>query len=180
MLIWLVSWMSDFQLTEPVALPWLLTEGNVAGDLPDINVWLALAIEEHPHHAIATNYWQSLQVPGRPEKYLWFCRVTMLGLVRLLCQPKVVGNGALALGSAFKVYQRFRDLPGIGLLPDSERCDQTLKSLVDSDILSPLPPRLWTDAYLASLAASSGARLVSFDRDFLRFKLTKCLILNPS
>ncbi len=33
-----------------------------------------------------------------------------------------------------------------------------------------LPYRLWTDAYLAAFALAGGYRLVSFDRDFLRFR----------
>lgn len=36
------------------------------------------------------------------------------------------------------------------------------------DVLSRLPPRLCTDAYLAALAIANGWRLVSFDRDFAR------------
>jgi len=40
-----------------------------------------------------------------------------------------------------------------------------------------LPPRLWTDAYLAALSMSAGLRLVTFDRDFERFGLERCLIL---
>ncbi|MFY7913869.1 MAG: PIN domain-containing protein [Rubrivivax sp.] len=42
----------------------------------------------------------------------------------------------------------------------------------------PLPARLWTDAYLAALARASGLRLVTFDRDFERFGLERCLILD--
>jgi predicted nucleic acid-binding protein len=50
-----------------------------------------------------------------------------------------------------------------------------LRALVDTQ---PLPARLWTDAYLAALARASGLRLVTFDRDFERFGLERCLILD--
>ena len=164
----------EFVAREMPSLPWLMTAG---GDLPDINVWLALAVEEHPHHAAAQAYWCDQPPGNQPPATLWFCRTTMLGLVRLLCQPKVVGKGALSLPEAIKVYQRFRALSGIGLLAEPTSCEDHLRDLVLK--ASPaLPARLWTDAYLAALASSSGLRLVTFDRDFSRFALERCLVLD--
>jgi uncharacterized protein len=161
---------------EPAGLPWLFGGGQISGDLPDINVWLALAVEEHPHHACAKDYWESVQSTASSDRNLWFCRVTMLGLVRLLCQPKVVGNGALSLSAAYALYQSFRAVPGVGVLGDPATCEPRLEKML---AVNELPTRLWTDAYLAALAQASGARLVTFDGDFLRFGLTKCHILKP-
>ncbi|MCF8159337.1 MAG: hypothetical protein K9J76_01405 [Polaromonas sp.] len=78
-----------------------------------------------------------------------FCRTSMLGLVRLLCQPKLVGAGALDLPAAWHLYPSYRAMPQIGLLPDPLACE----------------------------AEISGLRLVTFDRDFERFGLTHALIL---
>ncbi len=153
---------------EAPGLPWSVS----TGDLPDINVWLALAVQEHPHHAAARQYWASVQAAGTS---LWFCRVTMLGLVRLLCQPKVVGEGALAPAAAWSAYQRFRAAQGVGLLAEPQGCDLQLHALV---VQASLPTRLWTDAYLAALSLSAGLRLVTFDRDFHRFALDRVLVLN--
>jgi uncharacterized protein len=172
------------RVAEP-SLPWLAQlEGPRSGDLPDINVWLALAVQEHPHHQAALRYWAEVQAEigrqgadtygGGAGSRLWFCRVTMLGLVRLLCQPKAVGPGALDTIAAWTLYTQYRALPHIGLLPDPEGCDDTLRALVGA---GSLPPRLWTDAYLAALSVSAGLRLVTFDRDFERFGLERCLIL---
>ena len=44
---------------------------GAVGDLPDINVWLALSIKEHPHHDSAKAYWSDLSFAR-----IWFCRVT--------------------------------------------------------------------------------------------------------
>jgi uncharacterized protein len=165
----------EYVAREPSALLWLFGDGKVTGDLPDLNVWLALAVQEHPHHLIAREYWETVQNAPPPERNLWFCRVTMLGVVRLLCQPKVVGKGALNPSNAFALYQRFRSVPGVGLLPDPANCENTLLTMLGDQVL---PARQWTDAYLAALAQSSGARLVSFDNDFLRFRLARCLILD--
>lgn len=154
--------------------------GQPQGDLPDINVWLALAVQEHPHHAAAKQYWQGVQqdmqmTPHTAAQKIYFCRTTMLGLVRLLCQPKVVGEGALQLPAAWDVYQNFRALPIIDLLAEPAGCDTQIQSLLTAQ--SSLPARLWTDVYLAALAHSSGLRLVTFDRDFERFNLPRCQLL---
>ena len=175
---------APWRVAEPTT-PWLKQlEGPRSGDLPDINVWLALAVQEHPHHQAALRYWATAQAERTREgaaaaragsgSRLWFCRVTMLGLVRLLCQPKAVGPGALDTLAAWTLYAQYRALPHIGLLPEPEGCDDALRALVGA---GPLPPRLWTDAYLAALSVSAGLRLVTFDRDFERFGLERCLIL---
>ena len=169
-----VSPASAMQVREAPGLPWPL---RPTGDLPDINVWLALAVQEHPHHAAAARYWSEAQ-EARPSGF-WFCRVTMLGLVRLLCQPKVVGEGALQLPAAWGLYQSFRAVPGVGLLADPPDCDEQLAAHLIQDG-RPLPARCWTDAYLAAMAQSAGLRLVSFDKDFQRFKLAQCLVLQKS
>jgi uncharacterized protein len=131
-----------------------------SGDLPDLNVWLALAIAEHPHHESTQVYWHKLAA-----ERIWFCRVTMLGLVRLLAQPKVMGRAALRLEQAFDAYRRFSELPEVGMQPEPVDCEAQLRRLLKPDT----PARLWTDAYLAAFAASAGLRLVTFDRDFARF-----------
>lgn len=174
-----------WRVAEP-STPWLAQlSGPLSGDLPDINVWLALAVQEHPHHQAALRYWaeahEEFGRQGREPRLggavvrLWFCRVTMLGLVRLLCQPKAVGPGALDTLAAWKLYAEYRALPHIGLLSEPEDCDDSLRALVGA---GSLPPRLWTDAYLAALSMRAGLRLVTFDRDFERFGLERCLILN--
>jgi uncharacterized protein len=155
--------------------------------LPGINIWLALAVQEHSHHLAAKRYWNGVQqdmqmshlvVSGATPKRIYFCRTTMLGLMRLmrlLCQPKVVGEGALQLPAAWAVYQSFRALPMIDLLPEPADCDAQIAALLTAQ--GALPVRLWTGAYLAALASSSGLRLVTFDRDFERFNLARCAML---
>ena len=52
-------------------------------DLPDLNVWLALACPHHSHHHRALYYWEQ-----QAAEQVLFCTVTALGLVRLVCQQK--------------------------------------------------------------------------------------------
>jgi predicted nucleic acid-binding protein len=66
----------------------------VAPDLPDLNVWLALAWPGHPHHSRAAAYWEQMA-----SSQVLFCTVTVLGLLRLL--------------SPIPTWQRWR-LPTVG------------------------------------------------------------------
>ena len=48
-------------------------------DLPDLNVWLALATPDYFHHQLALNYWEQ-----KAAEQVHFCTVTALGLVSLI------------------------------------------------------------------------------------------------
>lgn len=132
----------------------------VGGDLLDVNVWLALAIEEHPHHRAATSYWAREAGAAR-----FFCRLSAMSLVRLLVHPKLMADKPLTLSKAWGMYRGFAALPGVAMLGDPEGLDGELGALVTPK----LPSRLFTDAYFAALARKAGVRLVTFDRDFERF-----------
>jgi len=140
------------------------------GDLPDVNVWLALTVQQHPHHDAAQAYWH-----GEAAQRLWFCRVTMLGLVRLLTQPKLMGPDALDALTVLAAYDRFVGLPEVGLYSEPLGCDTELRRLTAAG----LPARWMTDAYLAAFATSANLRLVSFDSDFVRFAGLQLLRLEP-
>jgi uncharacterized protein len=131
-------------------------------DLPDLNVWLALAATQHPHHAQALTYWEQ-QASGR----VLFCTVTALGLVRLLSKPKLMGASVLGSAEASDLLQAFRRQPGVAMAAPEHDGWDLFHTLLSS---AELPARLQTDAYLAALVIANGWRLVSFDRDFDRFK----------
>lgn len=144
-----------------------------SGDLPDVNVWLALSYAAHPFHARATAYWQEACTSNTP---LWFCRSTMLALVRLLAQPKVMGADVLSLPSAMAVYQQWLTTPAVALLPEPLGLEAHVQGLLGADT-APLPNRLWTDAWLAATAEAAGLRMVTFDQDFERFNLSRLQVL---
>jgi len=147
--------------------------GLASGDLPDVNVWLALSFAAHPFHARASDYWQAACAANTS---LWFCRSTMLGLVRLLSQPKVMGADVLSLPAAMAVYLQWLDTPAVGLLPEPPGLEAQLQSLLGT-VSAPLPSRLWTDALLAATAEAAGLRMVTFDKDFEKFKLSRLEVL---
>ena len=130
-------------------------------DLPDLNVWLALAWDGHLHHQQALAYWEQ-----QAAQRVLFCTVTALGLVRLLSQPKLMGSGVRSVLEASVLFQAFCQQPGVGLAGTDHQAWDVFHALLTQ---TALPPKHCTDAYLAALAMANGWRLVTFDRDFRRF-----------
>lgn len=145
------------------------TAVSAVNDLLDINVWLALVDEGHVHHRAAARYWEA-----SANRSLCFCRVTMLGFLRLSTQAHVL-SAQLSPATAWTTYQQFLIIPNIRFLPEPAELDATFSTLKDEPHFS---PRLWTDAYLAAFAITSGCRLVSFDADFSRFPQLNLLLLS--
>lgn len=144
---------------------------NTPIDLPDVNVWLALTDDRHVHHLVAQQYWNE-----RRTGEIAFCRVTMLALLRLVTSPQAMSGLPFTHDEAWDIYRTYRNLPIIRFLPEPNALETTFATLTTD---SSLPHRLWTDAYLAAFAISTGTRLVSFDTDFQRFTNLDLLLLKP-
>jgi toxin-antitoxin system PIN domain toxin len=138
-------------------------------DLPDVNVWLALSVADHPHHDRARRYWYE-----EAAEQLAFCRITALGFLRLCTNDTVMGGAPLSVPEAWQAYRAFRSLREVLLAPEPPACESDLEKWVSSPGMT---PRMWTDAYLAAFAVSGGMRLVSFDRELARFELLELLRL---
>lgn len=130
-------------------------------DVPDLNVWLALADPDHQHHIRARHYWDR---EAQPE--LAFCRVTMLGLLRLLTHQKVMSGDPFTVAEAWAAYEAFAKLPEIRFIDESALAEQSFAHWTKSPTFA---VHRWTDAWIASIASSANARVVSFDADFATF-----------
>ena len=70
----------------------------VITSLPDVNVLLALLAEGHIHHTEARD-WFSM----KPQDSVAICRVTQMGLLRLLTNPRVLPAGAHSIQRAWDI-----------------------------------------------------------------------------
>ena len=131
-------------------------------DLPDLNVWLALACPDHSHHRQAVHYWEQ-----QAAEQVLFCTVTALGLVRLVCHPKLMGVAVKTAEEASALLEAFCQQPGVSMASAELNGWDLYHQLLRS---GEFPARLCTDAFLAAVAMANGWRLVSFDRDFERFE----------
>lgn len=131
--------------------------------LPDVNIWLALALSKHIHHSMVRSWLDS----EKQRKSLCFCRVTQQGLLRLLTTEEVLasyGNPPLTNREAWGVYDRFQEDDRITFVHEPEGVDDTWKTLALRGTSS---PKLWMDAYLAAFALRSGFRMVTTDTGIL-------------
>jgi toxin-antitoxin system PIN domain toxin len=141
--------------------------------LPDVNVWLALALSGHTHHKAASTWLDAEQESAS----LCFCRATQQGLLRLLTTSEVLaayGNPPLTNREAWKVVGRFMEDDRITFVNEPDGVEDAWKTLAVRDSNS---PKLWMDAWLAALAIRSGLQIVTLDKAFSQFKGLKVTLL---
>jgi toxin-antitoxin system PIN domain toxin len=126
---------------------------------PDVNLWIALAYPGHIHHPAALHWFGEA-----PEDELAFCRITQMGLLRLLTNRLVMGVNVLTPASAWRVYDDFERNPRIVFANEPPGIEIKWRNLHQ-----PVQgPNSWTDAYLASFAIASDFTLVTFDAQLAR------------
>ena len=140
----------------------------MGGDLPDVNVWLALLNAQHPHHAAAKRYWdEGGEGDAAPAQRIVFCRITMLGLLRLSTNKVVMGGSPYTHQQAWAAWQAVAGLPEVALLAEPAGIDAMLRSFTTQPKFRVAD---WTDAYLAAFARLAGLRLVTFDMGFGQYQ----------
>ena len=93
---------------------------------PDVNVWVALTYEGHVHHRVAKTWFESLP----PEVHLFFCRITQLGLLRLLTTEAVMGKvEVLTQPEAWNAYGRWFEDGRISFLPEPSGLEPAFREI---------------------------------------------------
>jgi toxin-antitoxin system PIN domain toxin len=129
---------------------------------PDVNVWIALTLEGHIHHAAAKRWYEALDQNAR----LCFCRFTQLSLLRLLTTEALMGKtDVMNQVEAWETYDRWLEDWRVLLIDEPHGLESSFRSL--SQLRQPAA-KDWADSYLAAFASVSGFRLVTFDRAFER------------
>ena len=116
---------------------------STPADLPALNVWLAFIWPEHIHHQHAVEYWEQ-----QAAEQVLFCTVTALGLVRLVCQQKLMGTAVRSAAEASDLLNALCQQPGVQMAqPDHDGWEVFHHLLRGGEI----PSRLCTDAHLERL-----------------------------
>jgi uncharacterized protein len=123
--------------------------------LPDVNLLMALAWSNHPHHEEAHRWFAQSAADGWAT-----CLLTQTGFVRLSLNPQIVG---VAIDCVAAVDL----LTGLVAHPN-HRYLETATSLTAGPFVE-LAPRIIgyrqvSDATLLHIARTHGAKLVTFDR----------------
>jgi toxin-antitoxin system PIN domain toxin len=134
--------------------------------LCDSNVWLALALSGHVHHAAARDWLDGVS-EGRS---VLFCRATQQSFLRLLTHESVLrpyGNRPLTNRQAWTAYEAFLADDRIALqAQEPPGLEARWKQMA---LRSSASPKLWMDAYLAAFALAGGYGLVTTDVAFRQF-----------
>jgi uncharacterized protein len=123
--------------------------------IPDINVWLALAAPEHPHHSLAERWWQ------RHEGPIAFARLSQLGLLRLTTTAAAMGGKPLTIDEAWRVYDRFYDDDRVTFALETSDVEKRFR---ESAVGQAASPKIWADAWMLAMASAAGGALVTFDQ----------------
>ncbi len=143
---------------------------------PDLNVWVALAVEQHVHHLQAANWLGSLEGSSRAI----FSRYTQIGLLRLLTNAAVMGTAVLTLGKAWADYERFLEDPRIDFFPEPGGIDAAFLEATVPHFGKPASKAVG-DCYLLAFAKQSDAALVTFDKGLLELaRKHRCRALVPA
>jgi toxin-antitoxin system PIN domain toxin len=129
--------------------------------LPDVNVWVALAVAEHVHHRAAKAWFDEVQ-----DDSISFCRVTQMGFLRLLSNPRVMAEDALTAARAWRALDGFYEDSRILFAAEPRGLESSWRALTKHRGAG---ANFWTDAYLAAFASAAGHTLVTFDGGFGRF-----------
>lgn len=126
---------------------------------PDINVWVALTYQGHVHHLAAADWFDSVD----PDSRLYFCRLTQLGLLRLLTAEAVMTDEVMNQQQAWDVYDAWLRDGRVEMMAEPPGLEDRLRGITRSRNAA---HKDWGDSYLAAFAASVRLTLVTFDRGF--------------
>jgi toxin-antitoxin system PIN domain toxin len=133
---------------------------------PDMNVWLALATPEHVHAGAARRWWDEEAGP------IAFCRLTQLGLLRLMTTAAVMDSKPLTMAEAWRVYDRFYDDDRVIFMGEPSEVEKRFREKAAGRTVS---PKVWADAWLLAFAEAAEGVLVTFDRA-LGSRGARCLL----
>lgn len=142
--------------------------------LCDSNVWLALALSKHSHHATARQWLGTIDAPAS----VLFCRATQQTFLRLLGNATVLGaygNPPLTNRQAWSAYEALLKDDRITFRPDEPAGLEPLwKEIAARGTTS---PKLWMDAYLAAFSLAGQYRMATTDAAFRQFRGLDLLVL---
>jgi len=120
--------------------------------LVDVGVWLAAVWGRHAHHPVAANWFN-----GQADDLI-FCRVTQMGLLRLLSNPAIMGEDAVDRSEAWRVFDQLWADERVLWADEPTELDAVWRAI------SAGVDKLCTYDYLAAFAQTSGAQLATLDR----------------
>jgi toxin-antitoxin system PIN domain toxin len=124
--------------------------------LVDAGVWLAAVWGRHVHHPVAAAWF------GKETDQIGFCRITQMGLLRLLSNPAIMGDDAIDRSQAWRTYDQLWADERVLWVDEPAELDAVWRAISARDDKS---HKLWTDDYLAAFAQASEGTLITLDHN---------------
>lgn len=138
--------------------------------LCDINVLLALCYGGHAQHEPALRWLDTITEPAQ----VIVCRITQLGLLRLINNPVVMQTDVHDAQAAWQVYDALMADDRFTFEDEPRGLGDALRALTSARGFA---PKVWADAHLAAFALATNVDLVTFDQGFKQFKNLRAVIL---
>jgi hypothetical protein len=91
----------------------------------------------------------------------FFCRITQMGVLRLLTTERALGSDVRTMAGAWKLWDEITADERIALIGEPEGLERLFRKA--SRLPSP-SPKVWADSYLLGFAEAAGLNLVTFDQ----------------
>ncbi len=140
--------------------------------LPDVNIWIAVAAEGHVHHVPARDWFTA-----QSDASVAFCRITQMGLLRLLTNSNVMGRTPRTIVQAWEVFAQLSADRRLIFASEPDHVESAWRQLMTQ---AGVGPSSWTDAYLAAFAEAHAYSLVTFDTGFQRWHALKLTLLSSA
>jgi len=122
--------------------------------LVDVGVWLAATWGRHAQHRIARQWFDE------QSDELLLCRVTQMGLLRLISNPAIMGEYVVTRSEAWRIIDQFWSDNRVLWAEEPDHLEAVFRAISAQNDNS---HKLWTDDYLAAFAQASGASLATLD-----------------
>lgn len=131
--------------------------------LCDANVLLAIAVEVHPHHRTARDWFLGL---GEGDGVV-LCRATQTTLLRLLTHKIAPDFSPLTNAQSWAALDQLYADDAVAFAEEPGGLEAAWRGLSAIESAS---PKVWMDAYLAAFAICDGLRLATLDAGFRKFE----------
>ena len=120
-------------------------------------MWLALSWANHMHSGAAWTWFSS-----QGDNRFFFCRLTQIGLLRLLTTSAVMGKDLRTVGEAWNVYDRWLEDTRVGIRQEAFELDAAFRAAT-RPVSRLSSPKAIGDCYLLAVSQAVEATLVTFD-----------------
>lgn len=127
-----------------------------SSSFPDVNVWLAVLLENHVHRGAARRWLESTE-----SGLIGFVRTTQMSVLRLLTTAAAMNGKPLRMRKAWDAYDSLFGDDRVAFVEEPRGVDQAFRKYACKNHAS---PKLWADAWLLAFAECAGGVVVTFDQ----------------